>query len=238
MKAMICCLFLLLMAGLFLPSCRTVYAPNAVNVPLFQEKGQVKAAIATNNLQVATAVSDHVGLMVNGYLNDYKSDDKSFRNNGKGAEIGIGYFGQTSHRIIYEAYAGAGLYNVKIRESDNAKTFDSDAMKYFVQPAVGWVNQYFEIAISPRLSVIKYAQPEITGYSIQEQNANYFDIVNNKAHAFLEPTLTVRGGYKFVKLQVQYGHVFKLTKNNINYDDNIGSIGLIFDIAGWYKNND
>ncbi|TDE13877.1 hypothetical protein [Dyadobacter psychrotolerans] len=235
MKTVVFLAVCLVTCSMSLYSCRTVYAPNALNVPLFQEKGELKATIATNNLQVATAVTEHIGIMVNGYLNAYTSDDKDFKNNGKGAEIGIGYFGHSANRITYETYAGAGLYNVKMKESNKAKTFDSDAVKYFVQPAVGWVTQYFEIAASPRLSVIKYSAPDITGYTVQEQASNYLNIVDQKAHAFLEPTLIVRGGYRFVKLQAQYGHSFKLSKNDINYDDGVGSIGLIFDIASWYK---
>jgi hypothetical protein len=220
----------------FLSSCRTVYAPNALNVPLFQEKGELKATVATNNAQIATAVTEHIGVMANGYLNRYTSDDKTFKNNGKGAEIGIGYFGHTEKRITYEAYAGAGFYNVNMKEANATKTFDADAIKYFVQPAIGWVNPYFEVAISPRLSILKYAAPDIMGYSDQERNENYFNIVDQKAHAFLEPTLIVRGGYKFIKIQAQIGHAFKLSKNNINYDDGVGSIGLVFNIADWYKN--
>jgi hypothetical protein len=235
MKAATKYLSLFLLPSLFFYSCRTVYAPNALNVPLLQEKGELKATIATNNVQLATAVTDHVGVMVNGYLNAYTSDDKALKNNGKGAEIGVGYFGHTDQRITYEAYGGAGLYNVRIKEENNTKTFDADAVKYFVQPAVGWVNQYFEVAFSPRLTVVKYASPDIVGYSTQEQTENYFNIVDQKAHAFLEPTITVRGGYRFVKIQAQFGRSFKLSKNDINFDDGIGSIGLIFDIARWYK---
>ena len=237
MKAITRYFVLLLFISIFLTSCRTVYAPNALNVPLLQEKGEVKATVATNNLQVAVALSDHIGVMANGYVNAYKSDDKSFRNNGKGAEVGVGYFAQTEHRIIYEAYGGIGLYNVKMKEENDRKTFNANAVKYFVQPAIGWVNRYFEIAGSPRLSVVKYASPDVTGYTNEEQSVNYFNILDQKAHVFLEPTLILRGGYKFVKVQVQYGRAFKLSENNINYDDDIGSIGLIFDIAGWYKKN-
>ena len=226
---------LLLISSVVFSSCRTVYAPNAVNVPLLQEKGEFKALIANNNLQLATAVTNHVGIMANGYLNTYTSDDKSFKNNGKGAEIGIGYFAHTDKRITYEAYGGAGLYNVQMREANNTKTFDADAVKYFVQPSVGWVNRYFEVAFSPRLSILKYSKPEIMGYDSYERVDNFFDILDQKAYAFIEPTFTVRGGYRFVKLQVQLGYSYKISKNNIKDNSEIGSIGLIFDIGKWYK---
>lgn len=236
MKALIIYPGLFLVSALLFTSCRTVYAPNAVNAPLLQERGEFKAAIANNNIQLATAVTDHVGVMANGYLNSFTSDDKTFKNNGKGAEIGIGYFAHSPNRITYEAYGGAGFYNVRIRESNETKTFDADAMKYFVQPAVGWVNQYFEVALSPRLTIMKYQKPGIMGYSSQEQKDNFFDIVDQKAHAFIEPTITVRGGYRFIKLQLQYGYSYKISKNNINNDSGIGSVGLIFDIGRWYQN--
>jgi hypothetical protein len=221
---------------LFTSACRTVYAPNALNVPLFQEKGELKASIATNNLQVATAVTEHIGIMANGYLNRHTSDDKTFKNNGKGAEIGVGYFGHTKKRITYEAYAGAGYYNVNMKEANATKTFDANAVKYFVQPAIGWVNPYFEVAVSPRLSVVKYSTPDITGYNNQERIDNFFDIVDHKPYAFIEPTLIVRGGYKFIKLQGQFGYSYNISKNNINAETGVGSIGLIFNIADWYKN--
>ena len=221
--------------GVFVCSCRAVYAPNALNVPLFQEKGEFKGSISSNNLQLATAVSSHVGIIANGYLNRYKSDDKSFKNNGQGAEIGVGYFGSTPKRLTYETYAGIGFYGIKMNEANNTKTLNTDAFKYFIQPAVGWVNPYFEVAVSPRVAVVKYSTPDITGYNAQEISDNHFDILSTKSHAFVEPTLILRGGYRFIKIQAQVGHSFKLTKNKINYDDGIGSIGLIFNIAQWYK---
>jgi len=237
MRTIFRCASLLMLSCALFSSCRTVYAPNALNVPLFQEKGEVKATIATNNLQVATALTEHIGVMANGYLNHYTSDDKTFKNNGKGAEIGVGYFGHTEKRITYEAYAGAGFYNVSMKEANATKTFNADAIKYFVQPAIGWVNPYFEVAVSPRLSVVKYSTPDITGFSDKERMDNFFDIVDQKPYAFIEPTLIVRGGYRFVKLQGQFGYSYNISKNNINAETGVGSIGLIFNIADWYKNN-
>lgn len=216
-------------------SCKTVYAPNALNVPLFQEKGEVKATLATNNLQIAAAVSEHIGIMANGFVNNHANSDRSFKNEGKGIEFGLGYFDHTEERLTYETYAGMGWYNVRIRESDNAKMFEANATKYFVQPAIGWVSPFFEVAVSPRFSIIKYAKPTITGYTPAEQTEDYYDIVNQKAHVFVEPTLILRSGYRFVKVQAQFGRSAKLSRNDIHYDRNIGSVGVIFDIAKWYR---
>lgn len=216
-------------------SCKTVYAPNALNVPLFQEKGEVKATLATNNLQVAAAVSEHIGIMANGFVNNYTNHDKSFKNDGKGIEFGLGYFDHTEDRLTYETYAGMGWYNVRIRESDNAKMFDANAVKYFVQPAIGWVSPFFEVAISPRFSIVKYAKPEIIGYTPAEQAADYYDIVDKKAHVFVEPTVILRSGYRFVKVQAQFGRSVRVSSNDIHQDRSIANIGVIFDIAKWYR---
>ncbi|GAB2795302.1 hypothetical protein GCM10027275_45560 [Rhabdobacter roseus] len=216
-------------------SCRTVYAPNAINTPLFQERGESKITLATNNLQAATAVSDHIGIMANGYFNAFTSDDRAFRNNGYGLEAGVGVFGSNENRISYEAYGGVGFLNVKIRENNDAKNFRAQGTKFFIQPAVGWVNPYFEVAFSPRLSVVKYGTPELSGYTAQEQADYYFNTLADAPHAFIEPTLILRGGYRWVKVQAQFGRSLKLTKNNLNYDDNVGSVGLIFNLARWYR---
>lgn len=221
--------------GILFSSCKTVYAPNALNVPLFQEKGEVKATLATNNLQVAAAVSEHIGIMANGFVNNHANSDRSFKNEGKGFEFGLGYFDHTEERVTYETYAGMGWYNVRIRESDNTKMFDANATKYFVQPAIGWVSPFFEVAVSPRVSVIKYAKPDITGYTLAEQKEDYYDIVDQKAHVFVEPTVILRSGYRFVKVQVQFGRSVKLSTNDIHHERSIGSLGVTFDIAKWYR---
>lgn len=216
-------------------ACRTVYSPNVVNNPLLQEKNELKASVGPNDLQAAYAITENIGLMVNGYLNHYTSDDKDFHNKGKAIEFGVGYFNKTQTGLLYEVYAGAGRFNVKMDESNKTKNFQSDATRFFLQPGIGWTHRYFEVGLASRLSMIDYNNPAITGYSPQEQRDYHFESLTLKPHVFLEPALTVRGGYKWVKLQAQYGRAFKLSKNELNFEDNIGSVGLVFNLAQWYK---
>ncbi len=216
-------------------SCRTVYSPNTVHNSLLQEKGEFKGFIAPNNLQAAYAVTDHFGVMANGYYNSFTSDDKDFHNKGKALELGVGYFNKMPNNIVYEVYGGAGRFNVRMDESAGAKNFDANATKLFIQPGIGWVNPYVEVGLAPRVSMISYNSPEIRGYTAQEQSSYYFETLATKPHLFLEPAVTVRGGYKWVKLQLQVGRAFKLSKNQLNYDDGIGSIGLVFNVGEWYR---
>lgn len=216
-------------------SCRTVYTPNTVHNPLLQEKGEFKGLIAPNNLQAAYAITDNIGVMANGYYNSFTSDDKDFHNKGKALELGVGYFNKSPNNIVYELYAGAGRFNVAMDEASGTKNFKADATKLFIQPGIGWVNPYVEVGLAPRFSMISYDSPEISGYTAQEQDSYYFGTLATKSHLFLEPAITVRGGYKWIKLQLQYGRAFKLSKNQLNYDDDIGSVGLVFNVGEWYK---
>lgn len=216
-------------------ACRTVYSPNVVHSPLLQEKGEIKVLAAPNNLQAAYALSDHIGIMANGYLNRFTADDKDFHNKGKALELGIGYFDKTENNLVYEVYGGAGRFNVKMDESNGTKRFDADATKLFIQPGIGWVNPYVEVSLASRVSMIRYRSPDITGYTQQEQESYYFSSLADKPHVFLEPALTVRGGYKWVKLQLQYGRAIKLSKQQLNFEDNIGTIGLVFNWGNWYR---
>lgn len=216
-------------------ACRTVYTPNTVHNPLLQEKGEFKGMIAPNNLQAAYALTENIGIMANGYYNSFTSDDKDFHNRGKALELGIGYFNNAPNNITYELYGGAGMFNVKMDESAGAKNFNANATKLFLQPGIGWVNPYVEVGFGPRFTMINYNNPEITGYTDRERGDYYFETLDTKPHLFLEPAITVRGGYKWIKLQLQYGKAFKLSKNQLNYDDNIGSVGLVFNIAEWYR---
>jgi hypothetical protein len=216
-------------------ACRTVYSPNAANSPLLQEEKEFKALVAPNNVQAAYAVTDHFGVMLNGYLNSYTSDDKDFHNKGKALELGIGYFNKTPGDVIYEVWGGAGRFNVAMDEASASKRFDAKATKLFIQPGVGWVSPYFDLGLSSRFSMLNYNSPEITGYTQQEQRDYYFESLAVKPHLFWEPAITVRGGYKWIKLQVQYGRVIKLSTNQLNYSDDFTTIGVSFNLAQWYK---
>jgi hypothetical protein len=63
---------LLLYAGavVYLTSCAPAYVPNALNTPLFNNKGEIHIAANTGisgfDPQLAYAVTDNIGVMVNG----------------------------------------------------------------------------------------------------------------------------------------------------------------------------
>ncbi len=226
-------------------SCRTAYTPNALNVPLMQERGEIKLMVSPNNYQGAYAVTDNIAIIANGRVatsttstsvNGTASD--SFDAKNSVFEAGIGYYGHTGRGFTYEVYGGGGVTQVGFHGTGPSvgKNYDVSGMKFFVQPNIGFTSQGFDIAFSTRLSGLQFGTA--TGnYSLAEQKANELDKLGAATHLFLEPAITLRGGYKYVKLQLQLGGSFKLTQAVIPYNGLIGNVGLVFDFAQWYNND-
>jgi len=217
-----------------LNSC-SVYQPNGVNTPLFSKKGQtaINANVGSGaNLQAAYALSDHIGIMANGFWGNSEvtinNDDKR---KGKGSlfEAGIGYFTQSTGGFAFETYAGGGVGNVHIDRTISStnvtKKFETSATKLFVQPSVGYVRKHFEVAFTPRLSALNYKKPTTT-YSASELTADKFVNIDQTTWLFLEPTLTIRAGGQRLKGQIQLGKAFKLNSEELGYDSGILTFGI------------
>jgi hypothetical protein len=225
-------------------SCKTAYTPNALNVPLLQERGEVKLLLSPTNYQAAYAVSDHVGIMANGYnlssettteFNGVLTD--SYTAKSIVGEVGVGYFGRTGRNFTYELYGGGGMTQASFRGTGafGGKNYEVTGLKFFVQPNLGFVSQGFDLAFSPRLSGIQFGAPTVTKYPLTDLKNDNLDGLGNALHLFLEPALTLRAGYKYVKVQGQFGLSFQLSSGNIPYSPVIGNLGLAIDIARWYN---
>ncbi len=238
---------LLVLSIVLFPSCRTLYKPNAVNVPMLQEKREAKIYVGNNNLQVAYAVTNHVGLMLNGYYEAGKVNHDNgdyIKTKGYLGEIGAGYFMPFQNKALFEVYAGGGMGQVSISEratgSDGIamnKYFDGNAYKMFIQPTYGYVGKFFEVGLTPRFTFVKYSNLNIRNYTQSEQQDYTYYQLNQPTWVFFEPALTLRGGYKWVKLQFQVGRSIKLNSDKLNYDGNLINGGVVIDIAKWYNND-
>jgi hypothetical protein len=217
-----------------LNSCKTVYEPNTINTPLLNNHGEFRAYVDPSNVHLSYAITDHIGIMANGFRVSEGTDNNSIRGNGGLAEIGMGYF-RPMDGFIFETYAGGGIGRVKfteIRQEGNSsvvRNFSAEGTRFFVQPSFGYAGKYFEAAITPRLVMGKYNNVQ-TNYTTQEQIDGKFYNVNQPVWAFIEPALTLRGGYKWVKLQAQFGFSQKLNSQQLSYKSSFLNLGLIFDI--------
>jgi hypothetical protein len=231
-------------AAVGLSSCSTsLYVSNNVNVPLMREKGEVKVNVDQSNLQVAYAVSDHWGVMVNGFSRSYQGKEY-FDHSGRLIEAGGGYFLPLRENVIFEAYAGGGMGKVDKKVTyTNAEnrvitnTFNATGAKAFIQPSIGYGNKYFDIAFTPRFSYVKYLKFNSSGFSSEELAVDnlHQERLLKADHLFAEPALTLRAGYKFFKLQLQYGKTMNIGKSDIRYCPDFGSIGFVIDVAKWYS---
>ncbi len=211
------------------------YAPNTHNVPLLQQKGNGVALFAAGEaraeLQGAYAVADHFAVMLN--LASFKPKDDEEGDGGEGQlfEAGVGYFHPFRKSFVFEAYGLAGIGDVENHFpssiSTNPATTGKIKSKLFrigVQSAIGFTSKHFDVAASTRISALNYH--DISGSLIfgGEDQVAYLKQQNN--HLLFEPALTLRGGYKFLKLQIQLGHSFNLSHSDFQQDDGHFTIGI------------
>jgi hypothetical protein len=239
-KIMLCC-------AVALSSCTTrLYVPNAVNAPLLAERGEVKINLTQNDLQFAFSPANNVGIIANGFFMT-RTTKNNYQHRGAMFEAGVGYYTTTSTKLSFEGFVGAGYGNVYKQETvqdandnDVTASFNATAMKFFIQPDFGFRSRVIDVALTPRIAFLKYGNFSQTNYS-EAQLADYKLSGNNLTsgmYVFAEPALTLRAGYKFMKVQLQYGMSLNVTGKQILAPDNFSSIGIVVDIARWYKGED
>lgn len=222
----------------------TMYTTNAVNAPLLKEKGELKVNITQNDLQAAVAVTDKVGIMANGYYNNYNGSN-NYKHYGGMGELAIGYLlNSEKNNLVMETYIGTGLGKIHKQEqfTDVANNtymanFDANAVKGFIQSNLGYRSKYFDVALTPKFSFVKYTSFNSNNYSQNKLEEDYLDgnRLTTPLYVFAEPAITVRGGYKFIKLQAQYGLTLNLGPHNIRNTADFASLGLVIDLAKWYR---
>lgn len=236
---------LLFLLGIYMlvfnTSCNPVtYMTNAVNVPLLHEKNEIKASFANDNAQVSFALTDHIGLMVNTFwFNTAIKDDGGIltkRYYGHLTEVGAGYYTSNYRPFIMEVYGGYGLGGL-LNNEYNVRSYSSKGDRFFLLGNMGLSYKYFDVAFSQRLSIVQYNDFRTNGYSAAQIELYKLDKAVHEEGMFLffEPALTVRGGYKFLKIQVQGGMVVKATQRPLSYVEDFFNIGIVLDIAQWHK---
>ena len=220
--------------------CKTVYVPNAVNAPLLSQKGELRASLSGNNLQAAYAVSDSVGLIANGFWQKTSGDQNAASgSDGKGhlLELGAGHFRSIGDLLLFETYAGLGLGAVEhdnweqVNGARSDYRFSASAIKAFVQPSLGITRNYFDAVLSTRFVALKPYDTEAVNYPEARLRADDLFGLDQHTFGFIEPAVTVRAGYKWVKLFVQYGFSLKINETPLNRDVNFINAGLHVDFA-------
>lgn len=213
--------FLLCILGivLFFNSCAPVYIPNTINSPLFSNKGEFHANIGAGkagiDAQVAYAVTDHIGVMVNSNFGNNGAStltSDTLKNNYTFFEGGVGYYAPISDIVRFECYGGFGIGNGKgnFRNSEVdvwyiVKDVKANYSRIFLQPAIGLSTEVVDLSLASRLSFV-----DMTIDDAHFINTNGYSL-------FLEPALTAKVGFKYVKFFGQIG-VCMNARSPIHYE--------------------
>jgi hypothetical protein len=236
------------------------YVSNVQNVPLFREKNEYRLSgtfglgTETKCLEVqgAYSVTGNFGVMTN--FMSAKGIENSEESWAKGTymDVAIGYYKPLPKTGVFEIYGGVGgskqhhQYRSEISDPGNpafnnlsAGTSDLSFIKIFVQPSIGMTFNGFDIAFSTRFNRLTFNK---TDNQIDILSNKYeFDKLNATAQIknflFFEPALTLRGGWKYLKVQLQGATASYLNNDRYHFDQYHISIGLNVAISRRYFKN-
>lgn len=223
------------------------YCPPMQNVPLFKEKNEVRAAgslgggdeISTYDFQAAYSCTDKFAVVLN-YMGAWggNRDDKNW-GRGDYVDAGIGYFKPLNDFCIFETFGGLGG-SYQYHEYSSSSTSFSGNTEYFygqsdlvfsavyLQPSIGITFNAFDVILAARASNVYFhrVRSEIDEGSAEYGNINMLSM--NRNAVLVEPSLTLRGGWKYVKLQVQVVSSYNLAHPDLAFEDGKISLGLSF----------
>lgn len=190
----------LFLLGLLAAGCSPLYVPTTRNVPLFREQGEFQASVIASTgaeVQTALAVTDNLAIMVNGsFIRQKISELDSYTRSHTFVEGGIGYY-KANRRSRIEIFAGYGagkgtsfaqyyFFTPAFGQKDLVAT--GTYSRFFIQPSFGQNNRRFNLAFTPRISVVDFSE-----FSSNDNNhANTVVTIkpDEKPQLFIEPALT------------------------------------------------
>ncbi|MCD4832284.1 MAG: hypothetical protein K8R31_00685 [Bacteroidales bacterium] len=193
-------------------SCSPEYIPNMVNSPMLSNQGEFQATIATGtsnfDAQTAFAITDNIGIMVNGSYGNNTNDTTDDFHKHAFIESGIGYYDKIGEQGRYEIYGGYGFGNAEGYFEE--ATYDSQITnahynRFFIQPGIGISTGIFDGSFSPRLVLL-------------QMNPEGIDFDTGDYNIFIEPVFTAKIGFKYVKFVTQIGFSIPLGEQSLNFN--------------------
>lgn len=192
-------------------SCSPEYIPNMVNSPLFTNQGEFQTTIATGNsnfdAHTAIAITDHIGIMVNGSYGNESNDSTNDYHKHAFIEGGAGYFDKIGENGRYEIYGGYGYGEVKgyFQNGFTEELSDARYNRFFIQPGIGISTGIFDGSFSPRFVLI-------------QMNPTSTNFKSGQYGIYFEPVITSKIGYKYVKFIAQFGLSTPIGEQDLNFD--------------------
>ncbi len=188
---------------ILLASCEIAYIPTRLNVPLLQKKHEKQITLAaglnSNTVQFAYSPAKHYAIAAD--LSYSKvSDTGNIQNKTFAISFAPGYYRNIYKNFFFEIYPGLEYYqNFNVSYFING--YDTTSVKllnFYLQPNIGWQNQYFRIAFTLQFN---YLQSLNYYYSLQ-------DSIKNPKTFSITPAITAWVGYKFAYFTWQLGYSF------------------------------
>lgn len=213
------------------------YSPNTQNVPLISEKGETNLTLSGNPNQVefqgAYGITENIAIKANGGLFIPSDLDNGNGGSGKFIEFGGGYFKSFSENWVVESYGIVGVGSVENHLPSTKADYpltkgdvSANILRIGVQPNFGYKSKYFSAAVSSRFVNLFYSNIKGDLIFENEQQTDY--LVDNASSFLIEPAITIKGGFERVKLQLQYGYSFNLSKSDFRQDNTFLTVGLNF----------
>ncbi|MFZ4399581.1 MAG: hypothetical protein ACOYO1_06080 [Bacteroidales bacterium] len=214
-------------------ACRTdYYWPSVQNVPLFDEKQELQLLVGAGKentfFQSAYSLTNHIGFQftykttMENYGISY--DDKISSN--YLVEGGIGYYFKYQY-LAFETFAGYG-YSY-IQRDDYFRKSIVDFNRKYLQPSIGFSSDYIDVAFTPRFSKVNYSIIENTIYHSSVYD-NILQNIDKNSFYFFEPGITMRFGFKNIKIQFQHVEVKKLNSDQLDYVSAGNTVSILFTI--------
>ncbi len=229
---------------------RYYYRPNAVNAPLFTGGGQVHADVSlsesgnsntTNswnstffNAQAAVSPINHLAAFVNYSTFSYRTNNPDSNGNVNGSAhllegaIGGYYAKGRKFKLVTDLFVGYGAGPLWSDVNMNVS-------RWFVQPGIGVRSPYFDAAFNLRISTVNYSNFDANGHD--QQYLTDHDLIDGsgtridaKTYTFMEPAFTIRGGYKFLKLQMQAVLAQEMQLTSWHYNGFMYTLGIYFSL--------
>ena len=160
--------------ALFFQSCAAHYATNMVNPPMLKQQGDLQIAGSVGHLglngQLAYAVSDNVGVMLNGKQHEaWYADDLATSNTVMFVEAGAGYYKWLSEHSIFEMYGGYGLGEVNLVHAQKNTDITYILSRPFLQPYIGVQADFFSLNLATRFTHagLRSDTIELSGFFIE-----------------------------------------------------------------------
>lgn len=224
------------------------YVSNVQNVPLFKEKNEyhISGAFGEGDesscleVQAAYSATDKIGIMTD--FMSAKGGDFSNKNYGKGnyLEGAIGYYKPIKSEGVFEIYGGLGGGNehheyTSIFENQYYGSSELSLLKLFIQPSFGFTFKAFDIALSTRFSRLSYFNVDNNIYA-NYNSYNELNTLSDKSHYFIEPAITLRGGWKNIKVQFQAVYAGYLNNPRLYFGEETHvSFGIYIVLAKRYR---